>query len=143
MKSDEKAKVSGAGVGVAVGVAAAAAAAAAGAYWLYGSKDADKHRRQVRGWMLRARAEVLEAVEKLQEVSKEQYMEIVEGVMSRYAAFENVSASELAAMARELKSTWDYIQKTKKRTTTRTTVARKRAVGAKAKRAKRRVNSSR
>ena len=37
----------------------AAAVAAAGAYFLYGSKDADKNRKTVKSWGLKAKAEVL------------------------------------------------------------------------------------
>ena len=56
------------GVALGVGVAAAAAVAAAGAYWFYGSDHASQHRKQVKSWMLKARAEVMEAVEKVEDI---------------------------------------------------------------------------
>ena len=62
MAKKSESKVStGAVVGVGA-AAAAAAAAAAGAYWFYGAKDAARHRKSARSWMLRARAETMEAV---------------------------------------------------------------------------------
>jgi hypothetical protein len=100
-------------VGLAVGAAAAAAAAAAGAYWLYGAKDAAKNRRAVRSWMFKARAEVLDAVEKLKDIDKEKYMAIVASVMKRYSKTAGVTAKDLSEMAKELKGAWDHMQKTR------------------------------
>lgn len=111
------------GVGTAVGVTAAAAAvaAAAGAYWFYGSKDAAKHRKTARSWMLRARAEVLEAVEmaveKVGEIDKETYMDIVENVLKRYSQLAGVTSAEMAQMTRDMKDTWSHMQKVRKSTT--------------------------
>lgn len=111
----------GAVVGVGVGVAAAAAAAA-GAYWLYGAKDAAKHRKQARSWMLKARAEVLEAVEKLQDIDKSTYMSIVDGVMQRYAGVAGISAAEMKQVAKDLRDSWMHMQKA---TTSGTKAAKK------------------
>ncbi len=104
----------GAAVGVGVGLAAAAAAAAAGTYWLYGSKHAAKHRRQVKSWMLKARGEVLESVEKLQDINKAKYLAIVESVIARYAGKAGTTASELKQVARDLKDSWTHIQAAQK-----------------------------
>jgi len=101
-------------VSVAVGVAAAAAAAAAGAYWLYGAKDASKNRAKVRGWMLRARGEVMEALEKLQDVDRDTYMAIVDTVIKRYSGLSGITSAELSSMARDLKGAWNHIQGAKK-----------------------------
>lgn len=96
--------------GIGIAAAAAAAAAAAGAYWFYGAKDAPRHRRAVRSWMLRARAEVLEAMEKLGDIDKETYLRIVDEVLKRYANTAGVTSAELAQAARDLKSTWQKMQ---------------------------------
>jgi hypothetical protein len=94
---------------------AAAAVAAAGAYWFYGVKDAAKHRRAAKSWMLKARAEVLEAaeaaVQKVGEIDKTAYLAIVNDVLTRYAKVTGVTATELAQVARDLKSTWQHMQK--------------------------------
>lgn len=98
--------------GVAVGAGLAAAAiAAAGAYWFYGSSDAKKHRAQIKSWMLKARAEVLEAVEKLGDIDKETYLNIVDQVVGRYSKLQGVTAAELASITKDLKTTWSHMQK--------------------------------
>jgi hypothetical protein len=105
------------GTGVAVGAAAAAAAAAAvaaaGAYWFYGAKDAAKHRKTAKSWMLKARAETMEAVEnaveKLGEIDKETYLKIVDGIVKRYSGVAGVTSSELAQMTKDLKAAWAHM----------------------------------
>jgi hypothetical protein len=98
------------GKGIAVGAGLAAAAiAAAGAYWFYGSSDAKKHRAQVKSWMLKARAEVLEAVEKLGDIDKQTYLNIVDQIVGRYSKLQGVTASELASVTKDLKSTWSHM----------------------------------
>jgi gas vesicle protein len=97
---------------VQVGIAAAAVvAAAAGAYFLYGSKDAKKNRRVIKGWMLRAKGEVLEKMEKMKEnVTEEAYNKIVDAVATKYGSMKDASAEEVEALSKELKSHWKNIQ---------------------------------
>jgi uncharacterized protein YfkK (UPF0435 family) len=97
-------------VGLGVGIAAAAAAAAAGAYYLYGPSGS-KNRKKIKGWMLKARGEVIERMEKLKDVSKEEYQEIVDSVVQGYKKAQNASPAELAALATELKGHWNSISK--------------------------------
>ncbi len=104
---------------VAVGVGAATVAVAAvGAYWFYGSNDASKHRKSARSWMLKARGEVLEAVEnvieKVGEIDKEKYMSIVEDVLKRYSKLAGVTQDEMAQMTRDMKAAWQHMQKARK-----------------------------
>ena len=42
-----------------------AAVAAVGAYWFFGTSRASQHRKTVRSWMLKARAQVLEQAEEV------------------------------------------------------------------------------
>ena len=88
-------------VGIGVGLAAAAAAAAAGAYFLYG-KDGAKNRKAVKGWMLKARGEVMEKMEKLDKISETKYKEIVDSVVRGYKSARKASPAELAMVAAEL-----------------------------------------
>ena len=103
---------------MAVGAAAAAAVAAAGAYWFYGTKDASKHRKSARGWMLRARGEVLDAVEaaisKAGEIDKETYAKIVEGVLSTYQKSTNATSDEMLQVTRDMQAMWQHMQKARK-----------------------------
>jgi len=95
------------------GAAALAALAAAGAYWFYGAKDAAKHRKTAKAWMLRARAETMDAVEasiqKLGDIDKETYLKIVGGVLKRYAGVAGVTAADLAQMGKDLKAAWTHM----------------------------------
>ncbi|MEK7568935.1 MAG: hypothetical protein AAB497_02380 [Patescibacteria group bacterium] len=104
-----KTKTTGTGAVVGAGLAAIAAFAAAG-YFLYG-KDGAKNRKKVRGWMLKAKGEVLEGVEKLKDVTEEQYSAIVDKVSAKYAGVKNIDPAELEAMVRELRGHWKNIKK--------------------------------
>lgn len=96
---------------VAVGVGLAAIAAlAAGGYFLYG-KDGAKNRKKIRSWMLKAKGEVLEGVEKMKNVSEAEYNTVVEKVASKYKAFKNVDPREFEDMVRELRGHWKNIKK--------------------------------
>ncbi|MEK7608739.1 MAG: hypothetical protein AAB495_04120 [Patescibacteria group bacterium] len=96
-----------------VGVAAAAAVALAGAYFLYG-KDGVKNRKKVKGWMLKAKGEVLEKLEQLERVTPKVYEDVVAGVMSRYKKLKSVDAKDLANLSRELKASWKHVSGEKK-----------------------------
>ncbi|HVU80274.1 MAG TPA: hypothetical protein VHD37_02835 [Candidatus Paceibacterota bacterium] len=97
-------------VGVGAGLAAAATAGAA-AYWLYGAKHSAQHRKLAKSWMLKARAEVLEAVEKIQDIDKEKYMAAVGEVLKNYGG---ASSAEMGAMMRDFKTAWSHMQAAQK-----------------------------
>jgi hypothetical protein len=98
--------------GMVVG-AASIAAAAVGAYWLYGAKNAAKHRKTAKSWMLKARAEVMEAVEKLEKVDKTAYYRMAEEAVKKHA--QTVKDSAAVALAiKEIKAAWPHIQKATK-----------------------------
>lgn len=109
------------------GIAAAAAAAAAGAYWLYGAKDAKKHRLLAKSWMLKARAEVMDTVEKLKEIDKETYMQIVGEVAKRYGEAAGAGSAEAKRLMQDLKSGWAYVQAQKGPATRRAKAVKKSA----------------
>lgn len=115
------------GIGLAAGTALAAAA---GTYFFYGAKDASKNRRRVKGWMLKARGEVLDGVEKLKEVDKSAYFALVDQVMRRYGTVKGISKQEAEEMVKELKDSWKHIEKgakkeTPKRKTTKSSTSKK------------------
>ena len=45
------------------------AAAAAGAYFLLGTKEGQKKQKQIKGWMVKAKGEVMDKMEDMKEVS--------------------------------------------------------------------------
>ena len=100
---------------IAVGIGAATlavAAAAAGAYFLYGSKNAERHRKAVKIWMLKARGEVLEKIETMKDtLTEESYNRIIDTVIKKYASVKGGSTAEAEALGKELKSHWSNIKK--------------------------------
>jgi hypothetical protein len=85
-------------------------AAAAGAYFLYG-KDGAKNRKKVKGWMLKAKGEVLDKIEKAKDINEETYHQIIQSVAKRYEAIKTVDPAELAALIAELKAHWKNIKR--------------------------------
>lgn len=97
-------------VGIGVGLTTAAVAAA-GAYFLYGSKNASKNRRTVKSWMFKAKAEVLEALEKAQEMTEEEFNDLVETVSKTYGQLKDASKADIAEFKKEMKENWPKIAK--------------------------------
>lgn len=97
-------------VGIGVGVTAALLSAA-GAYFLYGSKNADKNRKKVKSWMLKAKAEVLEGIEAAENMSKEDYERLVDKSVKTYSRLKDASAEELVAFGKEMKAHWKNLEK--------------------------------
>ena len=96
-------------VAIGAGLATLVAFAAAG-YFLYG-KDGAKNRKKVRGWMLKAKGEVLEGIEKLKDVTEEQYAMVVDKVGTKYKAVKNIDPVEVEAMMSEIRGHWKNIKK--------------------------------
>ena len=96
--------------GIGVGLTAAAVAAV-GTYFLYGSKDAEKNRTKVRSWMLKAKAEVLEGLERAQQMSREEYEELVNTIGAAYADLQDASKKDIREFKAEMKAHWDTIEK--------------------------------
>jgi hypothetical protein len=97
-------------IGIGVGLTAAAVAAA-GAYFLYGSKDAAKNRKKVKSWSLKAKAEVLEALENAKEISEDEFRALVSGVTQTYSKVHKLTKSEAADFKKEMMNSWqDLLQ---------------------------------
>ncbi len=83
----------------------------AGVYFLYGSKDASKNRKMVKGWALKAKGEVLEKMEKYKDVlTEEAYYKMVDTVVGKYGSFKDASDEEVSALGKELKGHWKNIK---------------------------------
>ncbi|MGE5297625.1 MAG: hypothetical protein ACM3KM_00480 [Acidobacteriaceae bacterium] len=96
------------GVEIGLGLAALAAATA-GAYYFY-SKSGEKHRKQLKSWMVKAKAEVMEKLEKATDLSKDAYEQIVDDVLKHYKVMKKAAPKEIADLARELKTHWKSIK---------------------------------
>lgn len=98
-------------LGIGLGITAAVAAAAGG-YFLYGSKDAAKNRKAVKSWALKAKADVLEGIEKAKDMTQEDYEKLVEAAVATYATAKSASKTELSDFKKEMKGHWDGLVKT-------------------------------
>lgn len=97
-------------MGVGAGLAAAAVAAALGSYLLTGKRSA-KTKRVLKGWMLKAKGELLEQLEKAGDVSQDAYNMAVDQVAKKYSQVAGVAQSEVDDMAAELKKQWKIVAK--------------------------------
>lgn len=86
-------------------------AAAAGAYFIHGNKAAQKKIKQVKGWALKAKGEVLEKIEKIKAIDEQLYQQAIDAVMAKYQKVKNVDTTELQAVTKELKSQWKNIKR--------------------------------
>lgn len=95
-------------VGVGIGMLAALSA---GAYYLYGTKEGAKKRLKIRGWVLKAKGEVMEKLENLKEVNEKTYNTVVAEVMKKYQGVKSIDKSEVDALVSDLKKHWGNIKK--------------------------------
>jgi len=106
-KKKKKIEVSSAQkLGIGVGLTTAAVAAA-GAYFLYGSKDAPENRKKVKSGILRAKAEVLETLENAQEITEEEFHDLVNGVVATYSKVQTLSKKDLSDFKKEMVDNWE------------------------------------
>ena len=98
----------GAGLSVGIGLAAVAAAAA-GAYFFYGPSGA-KNRKNLKSWAVKAKAEVMENVEKMKDVTEKTYDQTVSTVMAKYKKLKNIAPGELAEVQKDLKDSWKSVK---------------------------------
>lgn len=110
-KSSSSKKDSSSKISVGVGLTAAAVAAA-GTYFLYGSPKASQNRKKVKSWALKAKAEVLEALEDAQDMTEEEYRNLVEAVTGAYASLKSASKTEINDFKKEMMDHWKKIEKT-------------------------------
>lgn len=97
-------------IGIGFGLTAAAVSAAS-AFFLYGSKKAPQNRKKVKGWMLKAKGEVLEALEKAESITAEEYKTLVETASGAYSTMKNASNAELKDFKKEMGEHWEKLQK--------------------------------
>lgn len=99
-------------VGIGFGLTAAAVTAA-GAYFLYGSKQAPQNRKKVKGWVLKAKGDVLEALENAKAITEEEYKALVETASGAYGTVKNATAGEVKDFKKEMTTHWQKLQASK------------------------------
>jgi hypothetical protein len=90
-----------------------AALAAAGNYFIYG-RHAGENREKVTGWTLQLKGEMLQELEKLEEINQRAYYALVDKTARRYGRVKRISAYELKHITVELKNAWTHIGMTLK-----------------------------
>ena len=103
-------KSSGAGVGTAMAVGAGVAALSAAAYLIFGP-EGKKHRKDLKSWMVKMKADVMEKMEEAGELTAPVYEAIVAEVQDKYKMMKNVDAADLEKEVAELKKNWRAMQK--------------------------------
>lgn len=99
-------------VGIGFGLTAAAVTAA-GAYFLYGSKKSSQNRKKVKGWVLKAKGEVLETLEKAESITEDEYRKLVETACGAYGTVKSATAGEVKDFKKEMNDHWATLQKNK------------------------------
>lgn len=97
-------------VAIGAGIAALAVAAVAGAYFLYG-KNGVKNRKKISSWMLKAKGEALEKIEKLKDINEDIYHATVDTIADKYTKLKNTTPDEIMQFTKEMKSHWKSIKK--------------------------------
>ena len=117
---------SGSKAGKMAAVGAGIAAISAATYLLLG-KDGKRNQKNLRGWMLKMKGEVLEKIENMQEVSSETFENIVNDVSSKYKSLSHVDAKDLEKEVKALHKNWKELAKKhgQKKTVKKTKLAKK------------------
>lgn len=103
-----------------VALGAGAVALAATSYYLFGP-EGKQHRKQAKGWMIKAKGEIIEKLEEAKEISEPIYQGIVDSVVANYTNKSTVATEELKEFGDRLKGQWKQITagtKAKKRSAT-------------------------
>lgn len=101
-------------VGKVVAIGAGIAALGAASYYFFGPKG-KAHRDQLKGWMLKMKAEIVEKLEESKEVTEEAYMKIIDVVSAKYAKLGKIDGQELSSYVAKLKKGWKEISGQKKK----------------------------
>ncbi len=86
------------------------AAAATAVYFLTGEKG-KKNREAIKGWMSKAKKEVVAKLEKAKNLTQDSYDAMIEEVVSKYESAKEVTPKEIKELKGELKSHWKKIAK--------------------------------
>tara|TARA_B100000508_G_scaffold124488_1_gene107838 strand:+ start:231 stop:704 length:474 start_codon:yes stop_codon:yes gene_type:complete len=89
----------------------AAAVAAAGAYFLYGSKNADKNRKTVKSWALKAKADVLEQLEEAKEMTRGEYQDLLQTAVGAYGSVKTATKKDVKEFTAEMMQHWEALEK--------------------------------
>lgn len=119
MKKTNQNNNAGTAAGITVGVAAVGAIA----YLLFGP-DGKKNQKIVKGWAVKMKGEIMEELEKMEEISGPVYEKIVDKVGEKYKKIKNVDLEDVVTEINNFKKSWKEIEK-KSKAPTKKVVAKK------------------
>lgn len=90
---------------------AAVAAAAAGTYYLYGPKKGAQHRKAIKSWTLKMKADVMDEIEQLKDLNEDLYKSAVAKVAEKYKTIKDIDSTEVFALAQRMQGHWKDIKK--------------------------------
>jgi hypothetical protein len=96
-------------------VAAGALAAAIGGIYLFSHRAPKKSAKTAKSWILRAKADVMEEVQKIPHVSRKAYLGVVQSVLKHYANLKDASKDELSGLKKDLEGHWETVVKNLKK----------------------------
>ena len=82
--------------GLKIAIGAGVIGLAGAAYLLFGP-EGKKHQKNLKSWMLKMKAEALDKMEKIEELTTPAYEEMVDALAMKYKDMKNVDASDLEA----------------------------------------------
>ncbi len=110
MKKDTK-KKEGVSAGKVVAIGAGVAAMAAASYYFFGPSG-KQNRKDLKGWMIKMKGEIVDKMEDAQDVTEAVYHKIVDTVAAGYLKGGKAGAAEVGAFVDLLKKQWKAISKT-------------------------------
>ena len=101
--------------GKVLAISAGVAAIGVMSYLLLGP-NGKKNQKNLKGWMLKMKGEVMEKMEDAKEVTMSAYENIVDEVGKKYKTLKNIDSSELASEIASLKKGWKAVVSKSKKT---------------------------
>ncbi len=85
-------------------------ALAAASYYLFGP-EAKKHQKKVKGWMIKAKGEIVEKLEDAKDMTEPAYHALVDSVTTAYLNNGKIAREDIVAFTKNLKGQWKSIVK--------------------------------
>lgn len=96
--------------GAGLPLAAGLIAGIAGTYFLYG-KNATANRKKIKGWMIKAKGEAIEKMEKMKEMDETSYHALIDGIAEKYGKVKGIEQTEIEELVKDMKKHWKSIMK--------------------------------
>ncbi len=98
--------------GMGLPLAAGLIAGIAGTYFLYGQgKTSPANKKKIKGWILKAKGEALEKIEKLKSVDEETYHKVIDTIAEKYAKVKDIDPAEVQDLVKDMKKHWKNLVK--------------------------------